>query len=166
MKIPALLSVSSCLVVLPSLAKAQSLPACNAAQVTYEAAPRDIEDRIQVVKVGRRSDPPATGTRINSIQGMRWLVEVDPDYMKRGPWTTTLYVGDSDNRRAYLIASFKDHGNTFSAHWINEDLLFLQVWWGRIASSDLILDVTSGRFIYDKLANYGQTAEPCTQKSE
>lgn len=165
MKIPALLSVSSCLVVLSSFARAQSLPACNAAQVTYEAAPRDIEDRIKVEKVARNSNPPATGTRVNSIQGTRWLVEVDPNYMRTGPWTTTLYVGDSDTSRAYLIASFKDHGNTFSAHWINEELLFVQIWWGRIASSDLILDVTSGRFIYDRLANYGQTVEPCTQKN-
>jgi hypothetical protein len=71
--------------------------------VTYEAAPKDIEARIQVVKVSGHSDPPATGTRVNSIQGTRWLVEVDPNYMKTGPWTTTLYVGNSDGHGAYLI---------------------------------------------------------------
>jgi hypothetical protein len=42
-------------------------------------------------------------------------------------------------------AVFRDHGNTFSANWINEKLLFVQVWWGRIASSDIILDVNHGR---------------------
>lgn len=165
MRILALLSLSSCLVILSPFAKAQSLPSCNATQVTYEVAPRDTEDRIQVLKVAIRSEPPATGTRVNSIQGTRWLAEVDPNYTKTGPWTTTLYVGNSDSPKAYLIASFKDHGSTFSAHWINEELLFLQVWWGRIASSDLILDVTTGRFIYDKLANYGQTVEPCKQEN-
>jgi hypothetical protein len=163
MKILALSSMSICFVLLPSFAKAQSSPACNAAQVTYESAPKDIEDRIRVVKETRPSGPPATGTRVNSTHGTRWLVQVDPNYRKAGPWTTTLYVGNSDSRQPYLLASFRDHGNTFSAHWINEDLLFVQVWWGRIASSDLILDVTTGRFIYDRLANYGQTAQPCAQ---
>ncbi len=83
MKILALLSMPICLIIMPSFAKAQSLPACNAAQVTYESAPKDIEDRIRVVKETRPSGPPAAGTRVNSTQGTRWLVEVDPNYMKQ-----------------------------------------------------------------------------------
>jgi len=60
-----------------------------------------------------------------------------------------------------LQAAFTDHGNTFSAHWLNDKLLFVQVTWGHIASSDLILDVDRGKFLYDEFANYGLLAEPC-----
>jgi hypothetical protein len=72
-----------------------------------------------------------------------------------------LYIGRVSDDKVLLEASFTDHGNTFSAHWINDELLFVQVWWGRIASSDLILEVDKGKFIYDELANYGQLDEPC-----
>lgn len=90
-----------------------------------------------------------------------WFLELAPDYMKEGPWTTTLYLGKSDSNRGYLSVSFKDHGNTFSTRWINEELLFIQVWWERIVSNDLILDVVKGRFIYNQLANYGEMIQPC-----
>jgi hypothetical protein len=74
---------------------------------------------------------------------------------------TVLYIGKASGDGAVLKASFLDHGNTFSAHWINDQLLFVQVWWGHIASSDLILDIDNGKFIYDRLAHYGQLGEPC-----
>jgi len=97
-----------------------------------------------------------------SPQGTRWFVELDPDYMStKVPWTTTLYIkGGSDGRRTWK-ASFIDHGNTFSASWINEKLLFVQVWWGRMASSDLIFDVNQGTIIYNEFAHYGELFEAC-----
>jgi|SRR6478609_7628776 len=155
--LPSLLFLSSCF-----QAKGQSLPPCSTAQVTYSPVTSDFERKIQISRIGVPFKPPAVEKRVKSVQGTRWFVELAPDYMKNGPWTTTLYLGKSDSNRAYLVASFKDHGNTFSAHWVNEELLFVQVWWGRIASSDLILDVAKGRFIYNQLANYGQIIEPCS----
>jgi hypothetical protein len=77
------------------------------------------------------------------------------------PWTTTLYIkGGSDGRRVWK-ASFIDHGDTFSARWINEKLLFVQVWWGRMASTDLIFDVNQGTIIYNEFAHYGELFETC-----
>ena len=35
-----------------------------------------------------------------------------------------------------------------TARWINDTLLYVNVWWGRVAGSDLIIDVSSGEFIY------------------
>lgn len=66
--------------------------------------------------------------------------------MKAGPWNTTLIIGNRADGKPFLTASFKDHGNTFSAKWLNENLVF--VMWGRISSSDLILDVQKRAFIY------------------
>jgi hypothetical protein len=54
-----------------------------------------------------------------------------------------------------------DHGTSFEVRWINEQLLFVRVWWGHIASSDLILDTDTGTLLYDRLANYGEVVEPC-----
>jgi hypothetical protein len=42
--------------------------------------------------------------------------------------------------------------------WINEKLLFLRPWWGRIAATDLILDVETERFIYEESVTYGGIA--------
>lgn len=74
--------------------------------------------------------------------------------MKAGPWNTTLIIGNRADGKPFLTASFKDHGNTFSAKWLNENLVF--VMWGRISSSDLILDVQKRAFIYNEMANYGE----------
>ena len=64
--------------------------------------------------------------------------------------------------RAHVLKEvFSVMGSTFSAHWINDQLIFVQVEWGHIATSDLILDIDSGEFIYNQLANYGQLGEPC-----
>ncbi len=75
--------------------------------------------------------------------------------------SATLYIGGVSDNKVFLQATFTDHGNTFSAHWINDKLLFVQVWWGHIASSDLILDLEKENFLYDELANYAKLSEPC-----
>ena len=84
------------------------------------------------------------------------MVHLDPDYMKSGPWNTTLIIGDRTTRKPFLKAEFLDHGDTFDAKWLNENLIWIQVWWGRVASSDLILDVSKKQFIYNQLAQYGE----------
>ena len=43
------------------------------------------------------------------------------------PWDTVLYIGKASGEGAFLKASILDHGNTFSAHWINDQLIFVQV---------------------------------------
>ncbi len=45
--------------------------------------------------------------------------------------------------------------------WLNEKLLFVEVWWGRIASTDLILDVSTKTFLYREMAEYGEMVQPC-----
>jgi len=47
-----------------------------------------------------------------------------------------------------LQATFRDHGSGgVRTTWLNERLLFVQVWWGRIASSDLVIDVERGALL-------------------
>ena len=135
---------------------------CRDQQVNYREAPLGIREKIQVGQSVKIPGPDAAKKRIPSPQGTRWFIEVDPDYTStKTPWTTTIYIGNNLGSEIAVEAVFRDHGNTFSAHWINEKLLFVQVWWGRIASSDIILDVNQGTVIYHELANYSELIEPC-----
>jgi hypothetical protein len=86
---------------------------------------------------------------------------MSPDYSKSGPRSTTLYIGNRAEGAGVLQATFTDDDKAFAASWINEKLLFIQVWWERNVSSDLILDVDKGTFLYDELANYAELGEPC-----
>lgn len=44
---------------------------------------------------------------------------------------------------------------------MNEKLLFMRVWLGRIVSLDLILDVEKGTLTYSDEANYSDLIQPC-----
>ena len=135
---------------------------CDDRIVAYGAAPKEIAKKIEILDVSRPTPASTSGKRVTSPQGTAWFVESDPDYMStKSPWTTVLHVGGLGHAEVFLQASFKDHGNTFSASWINEKLIFIQVWWGRIASSDMILDISSHKFIYNEFAHYGELIHPC-----
>ncbi len=50
--------------------------------------------------------------------------------------------------------------------WVNEKLMFVRIWWGRIAGTDLIYDVEQEKIIYAESVNdeyiaYQQYAENC-----
>lgn len=42
------------------------------------------------------------------------------------------------------------------AKWLNERLIYVQVWWGRIVASEIVFDVVDGQSLYKKTANYGR----------
>jgi len=143
-------------------AQAQTAHPCSENSVDYSTPPASIEQKMKLAKLMPIEKPPAGGTKNVSPQETRWFVEQDPDYLSTAkPWDTVLYIGKASSEGAFLKASFLDHGNTFSAHWINDQLIFVQVGLGHIASGDLILDIDNGKFIYDRMANYGQLGEPC-----
>ena len=138
---------------------------CNEAQVTYQGTPDNLKAKIRVSTSVKNRYVSSSAKKTNSPQGTRWFVEIDPDYMSTAkPWNTTIQIGAASGNKVLVEATFLDHGITFSAQWINEELLFVQVWWGRLASSDLILDVNSGQWIYSRFAHYGQLVSPCEGK--
>lgn len=135
---------------------------CQDDAVVYESAPEWIAKKIQIFPPKPEEKPPPGGKMVTSPQGTRWFVEIDPDYQSVAqPWNTTLQIGGGSPAVLQLEARFLDHGNSFTAHWINEQLLFVQVWWGHIASSDLIINIDTGKLIYDRLAHYGQKDPLC-----
>jgi hypothetical protein len=45
-------------------------------------------------------------------------------------------------------------------HGSTKKLLFGRVWWGRIYSTDFIIDVEKEQFIYKQMAEYGEMIQP------
>ena len=86
---------------------------------------------------------------------------------KGGPWSTTVYVVTDSPRLSGVKMVLVDHGSGgVRAAWLNERLVFVQVWWGRIRSSDLIVDVPNATFVYKEDADYMTTILPrCNTKT-
>jgi hypothetical protein len=145
----------------PCEAQSESERPCRDNVVIYEAPPPFIQKNIEIARLLTPADISPDKKKTISPQSTRWFVEVDPDYTKTEPHVTTLYIGSPANEKAFLKARFSDYGNTFSAEWLNEKLIFIQVSWGHVLSSELILDVDEGKFIYNETANYSELVEPC-----
>jgi hypothetical protein len=83
-----------------------------------------------------------------------WFTVRHPNYMTPSPWSTQIFV---HNERAYLLRiELRDHGNgEVKINWINEKLLHMRVWWGRILGSDLIFDVESEKMVLREMLHDG-----------
>jgi hypothetical protein len=89
----------------------------------------------------------------------------EPDTTKPGPWNTDIQISGNLARPARLAVRITDHGNGgVRAQWLNEKLLWLQVWRGRIVSTDAILDIETSRLIWQQDANYNSLTLPCSMK--
>lgn len=100
-----------------------------------------------------------------SPHGTRWVVIQSPDFLREDPWMTNVYIFGNRANPLRRKISFRDHGNGgVHAQWINEKLISLRVWWGRIVSTDMIFDVENANFIYMEDANYGNLIMSCEEK--
>lgn len=138
----------------------QELPKCELARVRYESFEETFASKFLVESPKDLKTPFPTGEKVYSPQHTHWLIEAPADYMKPGPWTTRFYVGTGQSQTETLLTVI-GHGNTISATWVNEKLLFGQVWWGRIYSTDFIFDIAQRKFIYREMAHYGELVQPC-----
>ncbi len=61
--------------------------------------------------------------------------------------------------RPYLLqAAMPNARSVEPPKWVNEKLLYLRVWWGRVAGTDYLLDVEAERFVLGEGFNYGGIA--------
>ena len=89
----------------------------------------------------------------------------EPDTTKPGPWTSVVEVFGNEARPIHIRIRLTDHrSGGVRARWLNEELLWLQMWRGRIVSTDMILNVDSGQFIYEQDANSNSLIVPCSMK--
>lgn len=83
---------------------------------------------------------------------------------KPGPRGNVIEVFSTKGEAVAWQIEAEDLVEDMRLQWLNEDLLFIRAWWGRIVSTDLIFQLSSGRFIYAQEANYGLLVQPCEER--
>lgn len=104
-------------------------------------------ERVSLAKeqLNKLAPLPRSTTRFES----RWFVEEKPDTMRDGPWNTRLYIFDSlDTNQCVRLELINHASSDVEYAWLNEKLLFVSVWWGRIAWTDFVLNTETMRFAY------------------
>jgi hypothetical protein len=140
--------------------RGQEVPPCDSAKVQYSQVEDKYLEKIKVQAVTELQVPDNVEKQF-SPQRTFWLYAAQPNYQKDGPWTTTVLIKSADGNTMRKI-TFVDHGTGgVKLEWLNERLLFARVWWGRILSTDFILDVQNREFLYQQNAYYGQLMESC-----
>jgi len=110
------------------------------------------ESRIQIGRIGREMDDMLG--RVFSPNKAYWFSQTRPNFEKEGPWSTVIRVF---NERDSLIAmKIIDHSNyEVKTRWINEKLLYVEMWWGRIVGSYLIFDVEDVKIVAREMMHDG-----------
>lgn len=147
--------------------EASPLPPCGGQQVTYGPPGEAYRSRVRIERVaaapGAQSAPAGA---VVSPQGTRWFVLAEPDFLAPGPWRTVLTVTARATEAPGWRLTVGDHASYgVRAHWLNEKLLFVEAWWGRVAATDLVLDVESGAPLYAEDADLVALIQPCDEGS-
>ncbi len=142
-------------------------PVCEDRLVSYAPLGERSRARIALERGTATARPPiGGGARHESPQGTRWLVVVEPDFTHPGPWNTTVAVFGNPGGGELLRVEARDHGGGgVRTTWLNEKLLFVQIWWGRIASSDLVIDVERGALLSAEDADLASFLGPCDSRT-
>lgn len=110
--------------------------------------------RISPIEMGRY--PTIRGAdKMVSPNKAYWYVVHSPDTMKAGPWSTEIIVY---NERPYLNKiELIDHAAQYltKTRWINEKLLYVEFWWGRVLGTYFIYDVEKEKIIIREMVNEG-----------
>lgn len=147
-------------------APAQTLMSCDQALVIY-SAPQLIPLKGHVM-VKRLAVRPAAPPTEEEGEDRRWSPQRTAAFTRltepglNGPDTVGLQIFSVKTQARWRM-DFDRELDSAEVSWINEDLIFVRAWWGRIVATDLIFDVGNGRFLYAKEANYGLLTQPCEE---
>jgi hypothetical protein len=84
----------------------------------------------------------------------------EADFTKSGPWNSYAVV-DNIGEGNILELRFLDHASYgVRLDWINDKLLHVKEYLGRIIALDLILDTSNGKLIYQEVEDYFQILHP------
>ena len=136
-----------------------AVPALAGTRVTYTSADKDGEF-VRLVRIVAAVKPAAIeeSARVYSPHRTRWLrVEVsDGGTVPYDQRVGRVDVDGADGVvRTITFSSFKHH----TVRWINEELVHVQVWHGRLLATEHIFDVPAGKPIYQKTAAYAVDAD-------
>lgn len=148
-------------------AKSESLLPCSDVFVQYSAPTLiSLQDRVQVIAQETRpadvlpeSDTEFTAHAPQRTAAFNRLLIADPSQL--GPRDNVVEVFTLSGPIYTWHIRIHDLLDNARLQWINDDLLFIQIWWGRIVSTDLIFQISTGKFVYSQEANYGALVQPC-----
>ena len=101
------------------------------------------------IAVDRCAIPTPLPNRHRSPNKAYWYALIRPDQTKNGPWNSEVLAY---TERDYLVRiRLLDIHDCHEIDWVNEKLLRVRVWWGRICATDLILDVEREQIIYREM---------------
>ena len=103
--------------------------------------------RTEIQKI--KTTEPKNEDAVLSANKSYWFSVTSPEKKNQA---ITVFAGSA----AYRI-TFEDSYLNFpvEARWINEKLLFVRVYWGRIIGSDYIFDVEHGAFVHKEMVHDG-----------
>jgi 3-oxoadipate enol-lactonase len=106
-----------------------------------------LDKRILIEKSGY---PAALLEPVHSPNGAYYFMVMRPNTAETWPCTTSVFV--YSERDSLVQITLADHYLNFSptVSWVNEKLLLLRVWWGRIVGTDVIYDVEREKIIYEE----------------
>jgi len=109
------------------------------------------------IKIGKGSLGVQRAEKSWSRNKAYFFIVSPPDFGKGGPWDTVISIY---NERDYFVQiSLMDHGNCHpKIDWINEKLLYIEVWWGRILGTTIVFDVERETIIHKEMVHWGAIA--------
>jgi hypothetical protein len=136
---------------------------CSDARVLYEAPQAEALRDVELIPRSE-GEPDATQLEpaVATRDGTRHFRLLKPDTMKEGPWLTMIFIYEGADLVPVISVRVSNHKSQgVQPRWINEKLLHLAVFWGRIGSTEFILDIEKRKWIYAEDAHYGAMVEPC-----
>ena len=134
---------------IPALAASSGYPMVekwNAPRIFHEPFRADYERQVVIGPARVFPENLPGGQRVYSPNGGYWYLMETPNFNGAKPWATQIYI--YNDRADLMKLELKDHGNaTPEAIWINEKLLYINLWWGRVLGSYMILDVEREVFV-------------------
>jgi hypothetical protein len=107
------------------------------------------------IQVGRNIVAITGSEHVVSPNRAYFFMLLKPDTTAPGPWNTVISI--NNERPGLLQVLIRDHAQYDpDIRWINEKLLYIRVWWGRVLGTDLILDVEKETITYEEMINDGQ----------
>ncbi|CAA6676980.1 MULTISPECIES: hypothetical protein [unclassified Lentimonas] len=100
------------------------------------------DDRVEVKRTAATSAAEGAMYSPNEAYWLK-IQPVDPESEEQ-----RLVISGAHHYTILLRGSYMNFPT--QAHWINEKLLFIRVWWGRVLGRDMIFDVEAGKFIYQE----------------
>lgn len=137
-------------------------PSCWTEPRTFHS---EDERRYRELGIERVKGSLGEDTVLSPNGGYRLQV-VLPDPADQPPWDAAVLIY---HERPYLLrVALPDllYSHTAAARWINEKLVFVRAWWGRVAGTDLVIDVERESIVLEESVLDGgqafQQFEVCT----